>query len=555
MEKMTCGRLLVQALVHHSIDTIFALPGVQLDHFFNALYDERKSIRVIQTRHEQATAYMAFGYAKTTGRVGTFAVVPGPGFLNTTAALSTGYACNAPMLLITGEIPSSQIGRNIGWLHELPDQLALLRGLTKWAERIDHPVEVPCKVREAFKHLSTGRVRPVALEIPIDVMAMESYVDPGVPAETYEQPDPDPDLIEQAARLLGGATNPMILVGGGIFGAEEELLELAEMLQAPVVMTRNAFGAISSRHHLALPTPAGHRLWGDVDVVLAVGTRMESQIADDGGHHRPWGVDDQLKIIRMDVDPAEINRVSIPDTGILSDAKKGLRALVSPVSRHNKKRPSREKELTALKAEVDKEFQELQPQYAFLKVIREELPEDGFFVEEITQVGHAARFAFPVYRPRTYVSSGYQGTLGFGFATALGVKVGNPDKPVLSINGDGGFMYNVQELATAVQHGLPVVAIVFSDNAYGNVKRSQIQRYGGRVIATDLHNPDFVKLAESFGAAAYKAETFDELRLAIRKGFDEKGPTLIEVPVGHYDMPNPWRMVMMPPVRPKKKRA
>ncbi|MBW2027819.1 MAG: hypothetical protein JRJ31_01940, partial [Deltaproteobacteria bacterium] len=161
----------------------------------------------------------------------------------------------------------------------------------------------------------------------------------------------------------------------------------------------------------------------------------------------------------------------------------------------------------------------------------------------------------PVYRPRTYVSSGYQGTLGFGFATALGVKVGNPDKPVLSINGDGGFMYNVQELATAVQHGLPVVAIVFSDNAYGNVKRSQIQRYGGRVIATDLHNPDFVKLAESFGAAAYKAETFDELRLAIRKGFDEKGPTLIEVPVGHYDMPNPWRMVMMPPVRPKKKRA
>jgi len=552
MEKMTCARLLVKALEHYGVDTIFALPGVQLDHFFDALYQERDSVRVIHTRHEQATAYMAFGYAKTSGKVGTFAVVPGPGFLNTTAALSTGYACNAPMLLITGQIPLSQIGRNIGWLHELPDQLAIIRGLTKWAERIDHPAEVPCKVHEAFKQLSTGRIRPVALEVPMDVLAMETYGDLSLPPASYEQPGPDHDLVEQAARLLGRARNPMIVVGGGIFGAEEELLELAEMLQAPVVMTRNGFGAISSAHYLSATGPVGYRLWADVDVVLAVGTRMESQIADDGGSHRPWGVDDQLKIIRMDIDPVEITRVRVPDVEIMSDAKKGLKALVDRVPAHNRKRKSRRDELTAIKAEVEEEFQKLQPQYTFLQVIREELPEDGFFVEEITQVGHAARFAFPVYKPRTYVSSGYQGTLGFGFATALGVKVANPDKAVISINGDGGFMYNVQELATAVQHRIPVVAIVFSDNAFGNVKRTQIHRYAGRVIATDLHNPHFTRLAESFGAAAYRAETFGELRSAIRKGFDEKGPTLIEVPVGHYDMPSPWKMIMVPPVRPKK---
>ncbi|MBW2000039.1 MAG: hypothetical protein JRJ29_19025 [Deltaproteobacteria bacterium] len=552
MEKMTCGQIVVKSLRQHAVDTIFVLPGAQLDHLFNALYDEGGSIKVIQTRHEQATAYMAFGYAKSTGRIGVFAVVPGPGFLNTTAALSTGYACNAPMLLVSGQIPLSRIGMGVGMLHEIPDQLAMIRGVTKWADRINHPVEAPRKVREAFKQLSTGRIRPVGLEIPMDVMAMEAYVPFNDSPVGQEQPDPDPDLIEEAARLLGQAKNPMILVGGGIFGAESELLELAETLQAPVVMTRNAFGAINSRHYLALTEPVGYRLWPEVDVVLAVGTRMQAQIAGEGVLDRWWGIDEDLKIVRMDIDPVEINRVRAPEVGILSDARKGLKALVDRIPAHNRRRKSRQDELTALKAEVEKEFEKFEPQYTFLRIIREELPEDGFFVSEITQVGHVARFAFPVYRPRTYVSSGYQGTLGFGFAAALGVKVGNPGKPVISINGDGGFMYNVQELATAVQHRIAVVAIVFTDGAYGNVKRSQIQRYGGRVIGSDLHNPDFVKLAESFGAAAYRAGTFEELRSAIRKGFEEKGPTLIEVPVGHYDMPNPWHLIMPPPIRPKR---
>ncbi len=552
MDHMTGGQALVKSLKRHGVDIIFGLPGVQLDHLFNALYDERESIRFIHTRHEQASAYMAFGFAKSTGRVSVFAVVPGPGFLNTTAALSTAYACNAPVLCISGQINTSYIGRGIGLLHELPDQLAMIRGVTKWAERINHPTQVPGLVSEAFKHLATGRIRPVALEVPMDVLAMGASVELTDPITQYEQPGPDPDLIDQAARLLGRAKNPLIIAGGGIFGAEAELLALAEMLQAPVVMTRQALGCLSSRHYLALNHPAGYRLWGDADVVLGVGTRMQSQIAGEQTQNPPWGLDAELKLIRMDIDPVEINRVRRPDVGIVSDAKKGLCALVEQVAAHNSRRVSREEELKALKATIEAETGKLEPQMSYLRAIREALPEEGIFVDEITQMGHVASFAFPIYKPRTYISSGYQGTLGFGFPTALGVKLANPDKPVIAICGDGGFMYNVQELATAVLHRIPLVTIIFNDNAFGNVKRTQINRYQGNVIATDLHNPDFVRLAESFGAAAYLAKTPEELRRAILKGFDEKGPTLIEVPVA--DMPNPWHMIHLPPVRPQKRK-
>ena len=210
-------------------------------------------------------------------------------------------------------------------------------------------------------------------------------------------------------------------------------------------------------------------------------------------------------------------------------------------------RPSRAGELTALKAEFRAGYSEVQPQYDFLMTIREELPEDGLFVDEVTQVGYVAGFAFPVYRPRTLISSGYQGTLGYGFATALGVKVAHPDRPVVSVNGDGGLMYTISELATAVQQGIGLVAVVFADGAFGNVLRMQEQQHGGRVIASRLRNPDFVKLAESFGAHGERAAGLPQLRQALRDGFNRPGPTLIEVPVG--PMPSPWKYVMMPRVR------
>jgi acetolactate synthase I/II/III large subunit len=228
MARMTGGRALVEMLTRHGVDTLFALPGVQNDALFVALYDAGDAIRVIHPRHEQAAAYMAFGYARASGRPGAFAVVPGPGLLNTTAALATAYATNAPVLCISGQIPSNLIGRGFGLLHEIPDQLAILRGLTKWAERVNHPSEAGHLVNEAFRQMRHGRPRPVALEMPLDIMALEGEVALPDAGSAPLPPPPDPELIAQAATLLKGAKQPMIYVGSGCAEAAAEVLALAE---------------------------------------------------------------------------------------------------------------------------------------------------------------------------------------------------------------------------------------------------------------------------------------------------------------------------------------
>jgi acetolactate synthase-1/2/3 large subunit len=538
---MTGGEAIVKSLRQYGIDTLFGIPGVQLDHLFVALYDERKAIRVIANRHEQGCAYMAFGYAKSSGRVGAYTVVPGPGFLNSSAALATAYACNTPVLCITGQVPSQQIGRSFGAHHEITDQFGIMRNLTKWAIRIEHPARVPDAMEKAFRMLSSGRRRPVGIEMAPDIMAMKAEVALRKPVAAPPPAEPDSELIDQAAAMLGKARNPVVVAGSGVFGAEAELLQVAEMLQAPVIMTRNGSGAVSARHYLGLSESAGHRIWPEADVVLAVGTRLY-------GQYRDWGINDELKLIRIDIDPQELERNAKPAIGIFADAKLSLATLADCLGRHNRRRASRKDELEGLKAHLQTEYEKLSPQIDYIKAIRAALPDDGFIVGESTQLAYATRVAMPFYRPRTFVTSGYQGTLGYGFPTALGVKVANPDKQVISITGDGGFLFGASELATAVQHRIATVTLIFNNNAYGNIKRAQIQKYGGKVIATDLHNPDFVKLAETYGALGLRVKTPEALASAIRQGFDHDGPTLIEIPVG--DLPSPWHLIHLPRVRP-----
>ena len=532
MTRMTGGQAMVRSLRAYGIDTLFALPGVQLDHFFNALYDEGNSIRAIQPRHEQGAAYMAYGFALSSGRVGAFAVVPGPGLLNTTAALATAYGCNAPVLAITGQLPAAAIGKGFGLLHEIPDQQALIAGLTKWCCHIEYPSEVPDRIREAFKQLRTGVVRPVEIEMAMDTLGVATEVELLDPVHEYPSPEPDADAVEEAAKLLGKAKNPMIVCGGGAAHAGAELLEVAEMLQAPVISHRMGRGVVSDRHYLSQTLPVGHRLWPAVDVVLIVGSRGQQQL-------QVWGTDKDLKVVRIDIDPGQMVRFGRPAVGIVADARPGLAALISALGRHNAKRASREDELSSLQASVFAALHEkLTPQSEYIAALRAALPEDGIFVDELTQIGYVARALFPVYRPRGFLSTGYQGTLGAGFPSALGAKVAHPETPILSVNGDGGFMFNVQELATAVMHGIDVVTVVFNDDAYGNVKRMQEDDYGGKVIASELRNPDFMKLADSFGVHGARAESPDALRVEVEKAFDRTGPSLIEVPIGK--LPDPW---------------
>jgi acetolactate synthase I/II/III large subunit len=537
MPRVSGAVALLQAVVAHGVDTIFGLPGGQLDHFFDAIYGAGDRIRLISTRHEQGAAYMAFGYARSTGRVGTYCVVPGPGVLNTAAALCTAYACNAPVLCLTGQIPSEAIGRGRGELHELPDQLATLRTLTKWAARIDHPAQVAELVAQAFRELTSGRPRPVSLEMPMDIMALQTARADAPAPVAGDAMQPDLSDIEHAARLIADAEFPMIYVGGGAIEASEEIRELAEHLQAPVVSFRAGRGIVSDEHELGLTLPAGHRLWSKVDLLIGIGSRLVEPL-----HH--WGRDPQLKVIRIDVDPVEIARLGAPDVGILSDARSAVQALVSIVRRQPRPARGRGEAVQSAKLAVAQSIQKIQPQLAYLEAIREELPRDGIFCDEITQCGFASWYGFPVYQPRSHINCGYQGTLGYGFATALGVKVAHPDRVVVAIAGDGGFMFNVQELATAVQYKIGLVTIIFNSNSFSNVKRQQQEWFGNRTIASDLVNPDFVKLAQSFGAVGQRVHSPAELRAALRQAFAEPGPTIIEVPVG--EMASPWEFIILP---------
>jgi len=539
MKQFSGAEAIIKSLIRNDVDTIFALPGGQLDNLFDAIYHEGDALRLISSRHEQGVAYMAYGYAKSTGKVGAYAVVPGPGLLNSSAALCTAWANHARVLCISGQIPSTSIGKGYGDLHEIDDQLGMIRHITKWAERINHPADAPRLVDEAFSQLLNGRPRPVEIEMPMDVMGQKTAVDIDRPAVEVTVPPVDDDLVTAAAEILNKAKRPMIVVGSGAQDACEEVLALAEALQAPVMAKRNGKGIVPSSHYLSANLPMGHRLWAEADAVLAVGTRLRMPLC-------MWGKDDDLKLVRVDIDPVEVGRICEPEVGITGDAATVLTALAGKI---DGAKASREHELSELRAETDADIrQTITPQMAFLDIIRDVLPADGIFVDEVTQVGFASWYGFPVNKPRQHITAGYQGTLGYGFATALGVVAAHPDKKVVQVSGDGGFMFNVQELATAVQYQLPVTTIIFNDKRFTNVQRQQKEWFGGRVIASDLHNPDFVKLAESFGAMGQRVATPDALRPALEKAFAQGGPAIIEVTVDEF-FPAPWKFIIMPQTR------
>jgi len=535
MPRMTGGQALVAALEQEGLDTIFGLPGVQLDWAFDAFYAASDRIKVIHTRHEQATAYMADGYARTTGKVGAFIVVPGPGILNASAAISTAYATNSPVLAITGQIQSDLIDMGRGLLHEVYDQVGMLRHITKYAARASTPKEVPIVVHEAFRQMRSGRPRPTEIEIPPDVLARVDDVDLGKPLAADKQ-SPDPALIERAAEIVGQAERPMIVAGGGVISAEAwaEVRALAEMLEAPVVMSANGRGVLSERHPLACVALAAQDVAATCDAVIAIGTRLVAG----GGMPVPLP---RGPIVRIDADSTQLHRTVVATVGIAADAKLALTELLERLGKHNRKRASRRDEIAAISRGLREQLEAAQPQSSLGLAVRNGLPDDAIVVDESTQVGYWSRSGMPVFEPRSYVTSGYQGTLGYGFPTGLGAAVGNPGRRVVSMNGDGGFMFNVQELATAVQHNIPLTTIVFDDGAFGNVKRIQQEQFGGRTIASSLRNPDFAKIAEGFGMAGVKAESADALTGAVKEAGTHKGPVLIHVPVG--PMPNFQRIM------------
>src|ERR1700728_2741081 len=319
MTLSTGGEAIVSGLVAHGVDTVFGLPGAQIYGLFDAFHQAQ--LKVIGARHEQACGYMAVGYARSTGKTGVFSVVPGPGVLNASAALLTAFGANEPVLCLTGQVPTDFLGKGRGHLHEMPDQLATLRTFVKWADRIEYPDAAPAMVSRAFQEMLSGRRGPVSLEMPWDVFTQRVETASSKPFDLFPAPLPDIDRVKAAASLVSGSKTPMIFVGSGAIEAADEILELAELIDAPVVAFRSGRGIVSNAHELGLTMAAAYRLWPKTDLMIGIGTPLELP-AMTRWPYQPDG----LKSIRIDIDPSEMRRYT-PDAAVVADAQTGTSEL------------------------------------------------------------------------------------------------------------------------------------------------------------------------------------------------------------------------------------
>jgi acetolactate synthase-1/2/3 large subunit len=519
---------LAAQLRSEGVEVLFGLPGDQLMSALDALVAVPE-LRYIVTRHEQATTYMADGYARVTGRPGVAMVVPGVGVYNAASGLATAYACSSPVLLIAGQVNRDGIGRDLGLLHDVHDQLDIVRPITKSAARVLHAVDIPAAVRDAFTQMTTGRPRPTEIEVPPEAFSEDA---PGAATVAPVRGTPrsaDTAALEKAAAVLAASEAPLIVAGGGaVLGdAASAVTALAERLEAPVVTTREGKGAIDDRHPLSVGTMwVNSRLRPVIDAadaVLAVGTRFQG-----------FGLSPRQRLVHVDVDPDQIGRNHPVDVAVAGDAALSLSALAALLPGG---RASRAGEARAARTGVEASLRAIGPAAGMVDAVRAGVPEDGILVCDTTSVAYMCHMLYPVYAPRTYLSTSYMGTLGFGFPAALGAKVGRPDRAVVTVVGDGGFLFASNELATAAQHDIPTVVVVFDDGAYGNSNRDQREKFGGRELGTVLANPDWVQLARAFGADGMVVRDVAQLGGAIREACATRGTTVIAVPMDRLPSP------------------
>jgi acetolactate synthase-1/2/3 large subunit len=501
-----------------------------------ALRDE-PSIKFVVTRNETSTTYMADGYARTTGKAGVAMVVPGPGIYNAGGGLSTAFSRSSPVVLIAGQIPRDGIGKNFGGLHEVNDQKEITNPVTKWQKQVLRPHEVPEGIHEAFKQAQSDRPSPVHFELPPETMVEREDVELLEPAK-IERKIPAESIIEQAAKEIVAARKPVIYAGGGIArsDAESELVAFAEAHQIAVLTSAGGKGTMSERHALALggslgPTGQLKDYIEDADLVIGIGTRfsMRNQAAG------------EARLIHVDVDPEMIGHVHQNSLGVIGDVKASLPKLSAAITAAGGgKWNSPEAEVAQIQVDLTNSKEEInQPQEDYLRALQEGAPDDAIMIFGMTQLGYYSRPRWITENPKSYIDSGYSGNLGFAFPTALGAKVGNPDKPVICVSGDGGFMYNSSEISTAVKYGINLVTVIYNDGHYGNVARDMDDDFGG-TYETDFVNPDFVKLAEAYGAVGIRAEGPYDVKNVLPKALAMNKPVFIDVPVSRVPRPKQW---------------
>ena len=525
----TGGRATVDQLIAEGVEVVFGLPGDQTMYLLDAFHDA--DVRWLTTRHEQATTYMADGYARATGRPGVACVVPGVGVYNAMSGLATAWACSSPVLMLAGQVNRAGIGRDLGLLHDVHDQLDVVRPVTKWSTRVLEAGELPGAIHEAFVQMRTGRARPVHVEAPPEAF-MDATDAPVLAAAVAAPTVPDPDRVAEAARLLAGAERPLIVAGGGVVLADAaaECTAVAELLQAFVVTTREGKGAVDARNALMVGTmwnnPRLRPVLDDADVVLAVGTRLQG-----------FGFAPDLPVVQIDADADQIGRNQAVRVAVAGDARLTLAALRDALDGLVGPRPSRAEEAQAFRATVAEQLRAIGPAAAIVETLREAIPDDAILVPDTATMGYMCHMHYPVYEARTYLPSSFMGTLGFAYPTALGAKVGRPDRPVVAVVGDGGFLFTAMEMATAVQEGIATVTVVFDDGAYGNSNRDQRERFGGREVGTALRNPDWVALAGSFGVDGVAVPDPSQLGDSVRDAIAGGRPSLVACPIPRLPSP------------------
>src|SRR5487761_1965327 len=417
--ELTGGQALVSALIQNGVEDVFFIPGIQLDWAVEALRQNSGAIRQFVPRHEQSTTYMADGYYRTSGKPGVAMVVPGPGVLNAGAGLATAYGSNSKLLFLAGQIHSGAIGQGYGQLHEIKDQTGVIAGLTKWNARVRARSEIGPTLRSAFTAMHEGRPRPVGVEIPYDLL-IQKQEEPALAVASAHPlvQQPHSADIDKAAALLNAARFPVLYVGGGVLaaGADVQLRRLAEKMGAPVIMSDNGLGALSERHVLAMNTLAGRPLFEAADVVVVIGSRFMDAMTPS-----PSWPATRIQYIYINLDPADMSPPRQATVAIQADAAAAIDALTQAV---DQRAVLSAQEALTVKAWAQMQVDAVSPQAGFVRAMRAALPEDGIFVNELTQVGYLARVAFPIFQPRTYIGPGYQGTLGYSFPTSLGAAVG-----------------------------------------------------------------------------------------------------------------------------------
>ena len=539
MVKMSGGEALVKSLVREGVEVLFGIPGIHMSGIIAALRDE-PGIRMITTRHEAGATHMADGYARATGKPGVALVVPGAAVYNAASGIATAYSRSSPVLLIAGQIPRNQIGKGLGAYHEVEDQPETVRPVTKWRRQVFRPRDVPNAVTEAFRQMRTGRPRPVLLDVPPEVGVEREEVHLRNPAPV-SRIVPSSEDLRRAAHVISQARLPLIFAGGGVAlsDAEEALVQLAEATNIPVVTSGGGKGAIPDSHPLCYGSclsPAGERhemnqlleVMQSADVVIGIGSRFSLG--------NPAG--ESSTLININIDDSELTRVQSNTIPLHGDARATIEALlpflIEAGAGERSSPADAVKAARRLIAYYDIRLKE--PQYPILETIKNSIPEETFTVWDVTQFGYYSRTHYPVNHPKTYIDSGYSFNVGFSFPTALGMKVARPDRPVVCVIGDGGFMFNAMELSTAVRYGINAVTIVFRDDAYGNVARDLEDMFDG-TYETDLLNPDIAKFVESFGAVAMTADDPADLERLLPRALESRTPVVIDVPVRHLQLP------------------